>query len=185
MTRTPGTQAWDITRPYRVFVDESEVGGYSMTAVLIRLSDVQDARRVLRRHLKGTQRAMHFTKERDAVRRAFLDDVISLPIKVQVHTTRSKAREARAACLRSIVRAADLALCVSILLDQDDSVLRSDNRVPREAVGPSREGTYDHLHDHEEPLLWLPDAISWCWNKGGQWARSLDGMDVKVIKVEV
>lgn len=185
MVTTPGTNAWETTRPYRVLVDESEVGGYSMTAVLIRLSDVQAVRTVLRGHLRGTQRSIHFTKERDAVRRAFLEEVTSLPIKAQVHVTGSKARGARAACLRSIVRAVDLSACRSILLDQDDSVLRPDNRVLREAVGPSWDGTYDHLHDHEEPLLWLPHAISWCWNKGGQWRHALDAIDLKVVHVEV
>jgi hypothetical protein len=28
---------------------------------------------------------------------------------------------------------------------------------------------YDHLRPYEECLLALPDAIAWCWAKGGHW----------------
>ena len=53
----------------------------------------------------------------------------------------------------------------------------------RETLGGGWDGTYHHQHDHEEPLLWLADAISWCWNKGGEWARRLDGIDMEVVEL--
>lgn len=31
------------------------------------------------------------------------------------------------------------------------------------------EKTYVHLKRHEEPLLWVSDAVAWCHQKGGPW----------------
>ena len=28
---------------------------------------------------------------------------------------------------------------------------------------------YEHLSPRMEPLLWIPDAVAWCWAKGGVW----------------
>jgi hypothetical protein len=28
---------------------------------------------------------------------------------------------------------------------------------------------YDHMHRHEEPLLWAADAIAWAWQRAGDW----------------
>lgn len=33
---------------------------------------------------------------------------------------------------------------------------------------------YEHLHRREEPLLALPDAVTWCWAQRGQWASRVD-----------
>ncbi|AYD91032.1 hypothetical protein D4740_02890 [Actinomyces sp. 2119] len=63
--------------------------------------------------------------------------------------------------------------------------MRADRQILQQVLGCGWEGTYDHLRDHEEPLLWLADAISWSWNKGGEWRRRLNGIDIKVIELSV
>ncbi|GAA0346209.1 hypothetical protein GCM10010151_39800 [Actinoallomurus spadix] len=31
--------------------------------------------------------------------------------------------------------------------------------------------SYAHLRPHEEPALWLPDALAWTYGAGGDWRR--------------
>ena len=59
---------WNLQRPFHTFADESEVNGYSICVIMIRPSDVNIYRRLLRSRLRRGQRSIHFTKERDEVR---------------------------------------------------------------------------------------------------------------------
>ncbi|WP_143013750.1 hypothetical protein [Actinomyces ruminicola] len=174
---------WDLSRPYRVFVDESEVRGYSITAVYLRPSDVHRIRKALRCRLRSGQRSIHFTKERDDVRRAVIHDIVAMPVKVEVYRSAAKPRIARPRCLRALAEALRDGGCQQLVLDRNDAAVQSDRRVLHEAFGSGWDGTYDHLHDHEEPLLWLADAVSWCWNKGGQWREALAGVTLDVIEL--
>ena len=174
---------WDASQPYRVFVDESEVSGYSITAVYVRPQDVHKIRTVLRKHLRSGQRSIHFTKERPEVRKAVIADIAKMPIKAELYKVAEKHREARSICLQALAETLRDGKCQQLVLDQNDSVCQSDRRVLRSALGPGWSGTYDHFHDHEEALLWLPDAISWCWNKGGNWRARLSDIDLKIVSL--
>jgi hypothetical protein len=33
--------------------------------------------------------------------------------------------------------------------------------------------TYHHDMPHQEPLLWAPDAVAWCWAAGGAWRQKV------------
>ena len=52
------------------------------------------------------------------------------------------------------------------------AVIRHDRALLYAKVGHHK-GTarlrYDHLRSYEECLLWIPDAIAWCWGRGGMW----------------
>ncbi|WP_244924980.1 hypothetical protein [Actinomyces bowdenii] len=138
-----------ISRPFHVLVDESEVGGYSMTAVAVRAADVADARAKLKQQMRKGQRSIHFTNERPEARKALIE----------------------------------MMTCRRLVLDRSDSVVKADRQVLQQVLGHGWEGTYDHLRDHEEPLLWLADGISWCWNRGGDWRERLSGIEVEVVEL--
>ena len=36
--------------------------------------------------------------------------------------------------------------------------------------------TYEHLRPHEEPLLWVADAVVWAHGAGGDWPRRIAPM---------
>ena len=164
-----------------MFVDESEVSGYSITAVYVRPQDVHKIRTVLRKHLRSGQRSIHFTKERPQVCKAVIADIAKMSIKAELYKIAEKHREARSICLQALAGTLRDGKCQQLVLDQNDSVCQSDRRVLRSALGPGWSGTYDHLHDNQEALLWLPDAISWCWNKGGAWRAMLSDIDLKIV----
>ena len=59
-----------------------------------------------------------------------------------------------------------------LVIEQDDSLLRSDQETLYRAVranGVEGQLVSAHLSPRLEPLLWIPDAVAWCWDKGGVW----------------
>jgi hypothetical protein len=42
--------------------------------------------------------------------------------------------------------------------------------------------TWDHRERHQEPLLWVADAVAWCVNRGGEWERMVRPMIVETIE---
>ena len=134
---------WDESQPYRVFVDESEVSGYSITAVYVRPQDVHKIRTVLRKHLRSGQRSIHFTKERPQVCKAVIADIAKMSIKAELYKVAEKHREARSICLQALAGTLRDGKCQQLVLDQNDSVCQSDRRVLRSALGPGWSGTYD------------------------------------------
>lgn len=61
---------------------------------------------------------------------------------------------------------------------QDDQILSRAIRLIR----GKREMQWDHLQRHEEPLLWVSDAVAWCVNRGGDWERMVRPMIVETIE---
>ena len=174
---------WGISRPFHVLVDESEVKGYSMTAVAVRAADVADVRAQLRRQMRKGQRSIHFTNERPEVRKALIDMMTRMPIIAKVYYVNARPKDGRPHCLRRVAVSVRESQCRRLVLDRSDSVVKADRQVLQQVLGGGWEGTYDHLRDHEEPLLWLPDGISWCWNKGGEWRGRLSGIEVEVVEL--
>jgi len=49
------------------------------------------------------------------------------------------------------------------------------------APAPSASGlVYEHLRPYEDPLLWIPDAVSWCYGAGGDWRRRVSPLVERV-----
>jgi len=84
--------------------------------------------------------------------------------------------DARAACLRRLVDDAAHQGDTLLVLEQDDSLLDWDRRrlyaLARDAQLPLLR--YEHRRASAEPLLAIPDAIAWCWAKGGDWRRRIE-----------
>ncbi|WP_448062237.1 hypothetical protein [Cellulomonas hominis] len=72
---------------------------------------------------------------------------------------------------------------MSIVLDRDDSTLAHDRRwlfeeLRRSTLTPQL--SYVHRHRHEEPLPVMPDAVAWCWQRGGEWRRRVKNIIAEV-----
>ncbi|WP_259390619.1 hypothetical protein [Actinomyces sp. 2119] len=125
------------------------------------------------------------SRERPEVRKALIDMMTEMPMSAKVYRANARPKVGRPQCLRRLAESVRASACRRLVLDQNDSVMRADRQILQQVLGCGWEGTYDHLRDHEEPLLWLADAISWSWNKGGEWRRRLNGIDIKVIELSV
>jgi hypothetical protein len=85
----------------------------------------------------------------------------------------SDPKRARDACL---ILVEDLASVRAerLVLEREDAALKGDNAllyVQVRKAGIADAPRYDHMRAYEESLLALPDAIVWCWAKGGLWRR--------------
>lgn len=130
--------------------------------------------------LKGQER-IHFKSERDTRRRAICSALVTLDIHVRVyHAAELAPKIGRPRCLEALV--GDLAeLPLSrLVLEEDDSTVRSDRRVLFDGTG--KHGlrdrlTYHHLRAKQELMLWIPDAVAWCLAKRGRMVRSRAAAD--------
>ncbi|MCZ7440270.1 hypothetical protein O7598_27995 [Micromonospora sp. WMMC241] len=164
-----------------VFVDETKERGLIVAAVVVPAADLAAARRVTRDLILPGQRRIHFHKERDDRRRQIIDRFLALPAHVVIFDAKAhrNARGAREACLVSLVDHSAKIGAVRLVLERDDSTFRADQRLLFEQVrkcGVDGALRYDQLRAHEECLLAIPDAVAWCWAKGGRWRDSIRRM---------
>ncbi len=158
-----------------VFVDETKENGYLVTAAALLPGNLAQARQTMRGLVLGKQRRIHFTKESDARRKQILDAIEGLAPAVTVYdSSRHPRRQQRETCLHHLV--GDLAAVQArmLVLETDDSLLALDKKLLYRRVrelGCADVLEYRHLRAHEEPLLMLPDAIAWCWHRGGWWRQ--------------
>ena len=73
-----------------------------------------------------------------------------------------------------------------LVLEQDDTLLSWDNRrrieFTREA-GCRSTLRYEHRRAASELVLAAPDAVAWCWARGGDWRRRIEPFvtDVRTV----
>ncbi|TDQ05607.1 hypothetical protein [Labedaea rhizosphaerae] len=155
-----------------LFVDETKERGFLLTAVRVRPQELDIARKAVRELVLPGQRRLHFTSERDSRRRQALGALMPLAVDAMIYDAGSRPRrQQRELCLRRLVADAISAGVRMIVLEQDDSVMELDRRLlfqrVRELDCDSLE--YRHFRATEEPLLAIPDAVAWCWQRGGPW----------------
>ena len=155
------------------FVDESQHGAYRICAALIDPVDLAPARTYLRAMLLPGQRRLHFAKERPQRRRALLTSMQRLPIRTRIYTSTDKEPVARTRAIQALL---------SDLVDLDGRRLvierreaSQDAREHLQIVAAIQAGKapyeliYDHLAGHEEPMLWIADAVAWAYAAGRKW----------------
>ena len=173
----PMSQIW-------AFIDESKASKYILVATLVTVRQLSESRRTMRSlRVKGQPRT-HFRRESDRRRRMLLSAIAEMKFSHFVVTspTHIGLHKARERCLREIV----LQLCRSdvknIVLESDESQNPLDRKVLTNALGDlGVEGEVGFAHElpNDEPLLWIPDALAWCINRGGEWERRVKQMSVK------
>lgn len=161
-----------------VFVDETKERGLLVAAAVVLPADLVAARRTIRDLILPGQRRIHFHKEKDDRRRQIIAAVATLSAHAVIFDARDhrNARMAREACLVDLVEHAAKINAARLVLERDDSTFQADRRLLFEQVrrsGLSGALRYDHLRAHEECLLAIPDAVAWCWAKGGRWKTSV------------
>lgn len=115
------------------------------------------------------------SKESEPRRRLIADTIVRSGVTaVVVDAGRAYPHEldARAACLRGVITFAHNANATRLVLEQDDSLLSWDARRLWEItgqVGCRDTLRYSHARASDELLLAIPDAVAWCWAKGGHW----------------
>jgi hypothetical protein len=160
------------------FVDETKSSGYLVAAAMLMPSAG---------FLLPNVRRLHFNKERDCRRAQIVDAIAKLPVEVVLYdgSAHRGRRDQRAACLTSLV--GDLAKrdARMLVIEPDYTALEADLRLlyhEVRAAGCAETLHYRHLRAHEEALLALPDAVAWCWARGGIWKKRVRPL-VSTVKV--
>ena len=172
-----------------VFVDETKHRGYLLVAGVVVLSDLDSVRRKLRGLVLPGQRRLHMKDENDQRRRSIATAIALSGVTATIYDAGRRyrnERERRAACLHAlIIDAADRGDTM-LVLEQDDTLLSWDNQrlieFTREA-GCRETLRYEHRRAADELLLAVPDAIAWCWAKGGDWRRRIQPVVTDVREV--
>jgi hypothetical protein len=162
-----------------VFVDETKAKGFVMVAARVPSCDVTQARRKMTSLLRPSQRRIHFTDERDTSRKRILAMVSSLNAEITIYDASALRGNLwpRDACLAAIIEDAAARKDQLLVLERDDSLVASDRRVIFQSTHKfGCDGTlrYEHRRAYEESLLWIPDAIAWCWAYGGRWRQRVE-----------
>jgi xanthine/CO dehydrogenase XdhC/CoxF family maturation factor len=160
-----------------LYLDESKAKNYVFIGILVQAGDAPRLRKRVAALKMPGQRSIHFVNESESRRKKLLQEYSDLGIiAVKVVSTRKSKLDAREDCVRSLVHLAASMGCNSMVFDRDESVISKDelwlkselrkvNR--REPIG------FQHLSRHEEPILWVADALAWCDSRGGDWRKRI------------
>lgn len=155
-----------------VYVDEAKTQHLLLTAASLPPERLAQARRALRSLLMPGQRRPHFHRESDRQRKKTLDGITGFTPALTVYDGGDHPRQRqREICLRALM--ADLAARDTrmLVLERDEKTLHLDEVVLAEQKRRLQcpQLRYEHMRAREEPLLAIPDAIAWCWQRGGPW----------------
>lgn len=158
-----------------LFIDETKRRDYLMVASAHIATDVAPLRSALRELLLPNQRWLHMKNERDSRKRQIVRVIVAAGVQATVYragTNYRTEKQRREACLRHLVSENARAGETVAVFDQDDSLLSWDNQRLIEftrAENCRDTFRYEHKNAPTELLLAVPDAIAWCWAKGGDW----------------
>lgn len=162
------------------FVDESQRGRYLVCAALVAPRDLVGVRRDLRAMLLPGQRRLHFAHERPQRRRSLLAKMAKLPISTRMYTSIEKEPVARRRCLAMLLRELMILKGERIVIERRE--VSQDARERRQMALAIQSGDapaglhYHHMGGHEEPLLWVADAVAWAYGAGGEWRQRVSGL---------
>jgi hypothetical protein len=161
--------------PVHVFVDETKSRGLLMAAAHVPANDVAVNRKALRALLLPGQERLHFNHETPARRAKIIAAIKEFHLVVDLYQAETDTLAGRHLCLWAIVR--DVALVAErLVVEQDGSVVAQDRHLFNQAL--FRFECFDSLRcdllvPKADPLLWIPDAVAWCWVRGGRWRQSV------------
>lgn len=171
-----------------LFVDESKAGAYLLVVACALPTQLGSGRQRMKQLLLPGQRRLHFTSERDSRRHQIIDRILELNVRSTIYQGPDRGNELsrRQACIARLGQDAIAQTAELIVFERDDSVVRHDRRtLQRVLLGPDGQPMvrYQHLRPYEESLLWIPDAIAWCWAKGGTWRKLIQPAVEELIKL--
>lgn len=170
---------WDPMPGAHVYVDESTAGDYLLMCAAIMSTDAPYMRTTMRGLLLPGSRSLHMRKEHKRAAR-ILSTVVDLDPTVAIFRVPRTiaALDARRASVRALAAMACHLRADRVVFDTIDSMVARDRSWVIDGVHSAGEPTppfsYHHLRRHEEPLLWIADAVGWAWARGGQYRREVE-----------
>ncbi|MEI7055638.1 hypothetical protein WBG06_07460 [Nocardioides sp. CCNWLW239] len=170
-----------------VFVDETKSKDYVVAAATLPAGQVSEARKALRSVLLPRQDRVHFAKEKDPYRARVLQVMCGLDVQVTVYVAKTKdQRVGRAACMNAVIDDVIKDRTAHVVIERDESLMRADlELIARKLYPMTHKPTYRLEVPRSEPLLWISDAVCWCYQRGGAWIDAAQPLVVDVRHLEV
>lgn len=173
-------------RDAHVFVDESKTRGYFIAAAAVAAHDAQAADRLIRAHARAGQRRIHFTNESDSSRKNLLSRFAESGVSVTVYAARGLSDpEARKLCLRTLLDDLAAAQAGRLVIEQDDSLMAADRRLIQATLRERDYAglRYEHARPADHALLWVSDAVAWCYQARGDWIRRAEPLVTEIHRL--
>lgn len=156
------------------FADETcRNGRYGIAVVLVCQCSRDNVVHNVRQQVRPGQARIHFAKMQDRDRRSFLAALLPLPVTALFVEARGPEVQARSTCWTQLIpRMIELRTRSLVIERTEGAELRDrhdilDGLIKLEAVGQLQ---YSHGRPHDQPLLWVADAVAWSAGRGGDWA---------------
>jgi hypothetical protein len=157
------------------FVDESKVGGFTLAASSVACRDITRLRGVVDSLRLPRQARLHMVTESAPRRKTIISSLVEAGgISTVIYDARGipDDKEGHDAAVTAMAADQTAIGATRIVMEADDSVVDAERVMIRGQL--TRAGVddvvgVDHMKAREETLLALPDAIAWCYVKGGEW----------------
>ena len=164
-----------------IYVDETKQRDYLLVASVHVATDLTALRRLVRELLMPNQRCLHMKDEnlgrKKKIATAFVAAGVQATIYRAAGPQHRTEKDRRHACLRALIHDNATAGETMIILDHDESLISWDNQrlIEFTRAEHCRDTLrYEHKKGQAELLLAIPDAIAWCWAKGGEWKNLIE-----------
>ena len=162
------------------YIDESKAKSYILAVCLAQPKEISRLRKTLSTKLLKGQRSFHFRKESDRRRVQLVRFLLEFDFKVVIfRDTGRSVVQARKTLITQVCATASKFGITELVFELDNSAWESDIKLLNE-LRPSM--PWDHRERHQEPLLWVADAVAWCVNRGGEWERMVRPLILETIE---
>lgn len=167
-----------------VFADESKQDVYIFGVASLESSRVDPTRRALRELVLPGQRSIHFASESERRRVQLLKTILSMGHSVSIIDTGEKdGRVGRTKGLEILTNLALEQQASLLVIERDETSYRADRQALKTfSLGYPDTRRFEIKARHEAPLLWIPDAIAWCYQRGGDFRKSLNRAGLELYK---
>lgn len=169
-----------------VFCDESKARGFVLVASYVPCREVTRLREAVDALTLRRQVRIHFRREDDPRKEKILAALIDAKCTETVvyDARRHSHKDGRDLAIAAMADDAAAARAQRIVVETDHSVVANDKLIiaARLALADREELTSsDHMLASEEGLLAVPDAVAWCYAKGGVWGKRAQPLIKRVV----
>jgi hypothetical protein len=165
-----------------LFADESKSKRYLFGVISIANSKVDDARKLVRSLTLPGQRSLHFSKESDRRRTRLLSAMLRLEMQIFIiQTDMPDGPEGRAAALDGLMQLATGLGSSSLSIERDDSSHNADQKRLKQGLADQKEISFRIQYRHEEPMLWVADAVAWSFQRRDKHYTKLKAYGLRVV----
>jgi len=170
-----------------IYADETKENGFVLAAAMVPASRAAELRALIQSLKLPRQRRIHFTTEKPERREMILEKLIKTGAIETLIMDARRIENPIAARRAAVGQLADEAVrvgAVLLRLEPDGPAVVTDKQTIFERLqraGCAETVSYSHIAAVSESLLAVPDAVAWCYGKGGKWLRHAEPLIGKVI----